>query len=285
MSELTQIMLLTVNISQFTNRKQSKKATKQVEAANQARRAGNFAKYLLPPEPLNAINRKAVEIREYAKSRTLPWGDNGDRIIPIGQDGFYIERFMSRLGQLQREFEEQVEEFITDYPDHIEEARVNLGSLFNAREYPSVQELRGKFGVRISTQLLANPNDYRFNITSERIIKKLRESAQMEMETRHERAIRDMYDRVKDVIDRIKVAAKSGKGGRKRAFRNSLFDAIGEIVEVFPFLNYTGDAEIARMTEDMKDLIKDPETLRNNSTEMAKYVARAKQIEEEYFGL
>src|SRR6185503_3495137 len=76
-------LLVNITISQWSARKYDKKVTQAIEDAHNATNAGNFNKLLLDANSgLNKITNLSNQIRIFLHEMTLPWADNGDRLLP-----------------------------------------------------------------------------------------------------------------------------------------------------------------------------------------------------------
>jgi hypothetical protein len=74
--------------------------------------SGNYHKKLLPDdEALNAINKIAGEARTYHAYTTLPWNDNGQRMLTTAQ---FVE-YKARMSDYERQFNDAVTSFIPLY--------------------------------------------------------------------------------------------------------------------------------------------------------------------------
>ena len=104
---------------------------------------------------INIVNK----IKKNHYENTLPWGDEGERLLPI-------ENYMSYMNvytNLEAKFSEEVENFLMDYENIKERSKKSLGDMFNPKDYPLKEELRNKF----NTSLLAFPvpnDDFRVAI-------------------------------------------------------------------------------------------------------------------------
>ena len=85
MSIASSAMLVEMSISTWTARKLDKKVSTQVDFdKNMKTRAGNYNKNLLAGTGfLDTITKYAATARAWHLSQTLPWSDNGLRLLPM----------------------------------------------------------------------------------------------------------------------------------------------------------------------------------------------------------
>ena len=78
-------MLVELSISTWTARKLDKKVSTQVDLSNSTKtRAGNYNKNLLAGTGfLDTLVKYAANARAWHLSQTLPWSDNGLRLLPM----------------------------------------------------------------------------------------------------------------------------------------------------------------------------------------------------------
>lgn len=251
---------LTVNlsISQWTARKRDDKATRQVEEENKAQHgAGNFNKLLIGKDALKDVQAAVSKIRTFHYFNTMPWNDNGERLLAATN----LIPYTKELNELRKEFDQAVRDFVSSYPQYIDDARGRLGKLFNINDYPSEREIAGKFGVK---PIILNipDSDFRVGGLGTEELKQLKSAAELEIQERLNNAIKDVWDRIATQLRNMKEKLSD----KDAIFRNSLFGNLQELVEVLPRMNIMGDAKLAKITNQMRDLVVDPDTVRCDQT-------------------
>src|SRR5260370_38589916 len=74
---------------------------------------------------------------------------------------------MARMREFEASFEQAVESFLRVYPQYIEQVRPELNGLFREEDYPSVEKLRTKFGVKLEVLPIPSGTDYRVELSAE----------------------------------------------------------------------------------------------------------------------
>ncbi len=92
------------------------------------------------------MQKFAANTRNLHYGMTMPWSDNGSRLLTTMQYFKYHEV----MTDLQYEFERLVDEFLTVYEWKIMDAQAKLGAMFHRVEYPTRHSLREKFGFRVT---------------------------------------------------------------------------------------------------------------------------------------
>lgn len=262
-------MLATLTISQWTARKHDSSVSAEVEKAHQAKDAGRYNKMLIDKAALEPISKIANAARQYHYKMTLPWGDNGDRLLPASLFMDYTET----LNGYRTEFRQRVREFVATYPDLCQAARSRLGTMYNAEDYPASFEISERFEIATEFTPVATANDFRVQLNEE-YVTSIKRDIEQRMETRQRDAMKHCYDRVKEVVSRIheRLADKDN------TFRDTLITNAEELLALLPALNITGDQELIDIGNEVKELLVHPDRLRQDDTLRSETADKAKAI-------
>jgi len=140
-------MLAAVHISIWTAVKHDRGVSRDVAERNGApMSAGRYNKQLLRgADKLDELRTLAGQVRQYFYKITLPWTDEGYRLLPAN---LYFD-LTARMREFEASFEQGVEAFLAVYPQYIEQVRPELNGLFREEDYPKAEKLRRKFGVKL----------------------------------------------------------------------------------------------------------------------------------------
>ena len=282
-------MVVNLSISQWTARKYDAKVSKEVEASHQAHDSGRFNKILIATEALKAIQKIAGSARTFHYFNTLPWGDNGDRILPSANYFNYI----TEMGKFKSQFEGLVEEFITQYPALIEDARTRLNTMFNNNDYPHPGFIRDRFGIKFAFMPVPDTDDLRVNISDEEV-NRIKSEIQGEITNRIDNTVKDMLNRIKEAVGHmagvlsnevadVNAVDPTGKAGivynfKNQVFRDSLVGNICNLIEVIPALNFNNDPHVNEMVNMIKPLCVNPDDLRKNDEFRREIAKKAKNV-------
>ena len=136
-------MLVELSIRSWTARKLDKRVSSEVDTAKGAKtRVVNANKNLLAGTGvLDTIVKYAANARAWHNAQTLPWSDNGSRLLPVSNFVNYKEQ----LNVLEKNYNALVTKFLTAYPDLVSAAAFQLGDLFDRSEYPDTSKIASKF--------------------------------------------------------------------------------------------------------------------------------------------
>lgn len=252
----TKALIVHLCISMWTNRKHDKTVSKEVEESKDAEKdAGRYNKVLVSKEALKDVQKCVSAIRNFHYDNSLRWSDNGERLLPAANYFTYV----NQLNTLRAEFDEAVRVFLFHYDSYVQEARIRLGKMFNISDYPSRSEIEQKF--RISPVFMPVPStDFRVGLNSNEA-EKLKKAAEFEINERLKDVMDEVWKRVKDQL--VSMQKLSDKDSY---FKNAMFTNLEELVNVLPRLNVTGDIHLQRISEEMKSLCGDPDTIRCDDT-------------------
>jgi hypothetical protein len=252
----------------------SAKVTNDAGAASDAARVN---KHLIPKEALAPIVTAQNAIRTHFYSKTLPWRDNGDRLVTRILYAPFIEEHEA----LKTAFLDEVETFLTGgYLSAIEKAEFRMGSMFDRADYPAVSELRRKFYAELDIAPIATANDFRVAIDQDHV-DKVKASIEASMEQRMKAATADVWRRMAETVGYFQTRMADPTA----VFRDSTITNIGEMLDLIPGLNVLDDPQIEQVRAaiakafgnlDAKEIRKDPAHREQLSTEAAAIMSKMK---------
>jgi len=235
-------MILRLSISMYTGRKADKKTREEVVADKGAgaKSAASVYKSLFAGDAdLDAINTFQAKARRDVAFMTVPWTDNGDRLVSTRN---YFD-VADRLSTLRGEFDALVDRFVANYATKVSNAAFALGDLFDRTEYPDPQDIRHKFAFSYSFEPVPDSNDFRVDLQNE-AIETLRSQYQSAAQQRLDAAMHDVWSRVMDEVTRLRdkmIVPETGK--RPRIFESSLA-GFKDLVGSLEALNITNDPRL-----------------------------------------
>lgn len=266
-------MLCSLSISMWSARKHDPDASQEIAQRHGAQSdAGRYHKVLLPKAALGEIQKIVSEARQEHYFMTLPWDDNGYRVLPAAA---YMDH-AEKMRELSSRFEPAVEALATQFKKLVEEAKVRLGGLFRPEDYPSPEELRLKFSFETKVMPLPDAGDFRVTLgdeEKERIKRQITVAVEASLQVASRELWQRLYEAVSHMAERLQ-AYKTTEEGVEHPFRNSVVTNLVKLVDVLPRLNVTGDPELERLAAQVRDsLLVDPQELRKSEplrTEIAK---------------
>jgi hypothetical protein len=249
-------LLASLSIREWRGRRRDREVTESVAREHGADRAvGCYTKALVPRTFLAAIAKVRTEARTAHCLLTLPWCDDGYRILPSDLHLDYMERFRA----FRARFHDAVSSFLAAYDDAKAAARASLGSLYNDRDYPSSTRLREAFELEVKLQPLPDAGDWRLDLPAP-TVERLRLDLEARLADAQRHAMGDLYRRLAAVVSRM---ASTLTEPDKR-FRNSLVRNVSELCHLLPSLNLARDRDLASLTHEIEHRLAalDPALLR-----------------------
>lgn len=256
-------MLVELSISTWTARKLDKKVSAEVDSAKGTKTsAGNYNKNLLAGTGfLDTIVKYAANARAWHLSQTLPWSDNGLRLLPMSNFLTYKEQ----LNTLETNYMALVDKFIIAYPNLVSAAAFQLGDLFNRDEYPEADKIVSKFKFRANFLPVPTANDFRVDINEE-AKQELIKNCEDVYNERLNNAMRDAWSRLHEHLQRMSERLANDEKGEKKVFRDSLLENAVELVDLLKHFNLTQDPNMEQARTDLAKAIMnhDAQDLRDN---------------------
>lgn len=235
-------MLVELNISYWSGRKQDKSVAKEVEASKHAATGvANVSKKLLGNcAELDAVQKFQANVRNFHYSATMPWSDSGLRIVPTTR---YFD-YHKQITTMQTEFERLVAAFLDEYEWARAQAQIKLGDMFHPDDYPTVDKLREKFSFRVNYIPLPDAGDFRVDIGNE-AVEQLRAQYAETYARQVEGAMKDIWKRLFDTLTVLsRQLSDADEAGKKPKMYQSVFDRALEIIDLMEDCNLTGDPQM-----------------------------------------
>ena|SRR5437588_2257241 len=271
-------MLCGISISMWSAQKHDREASEEIATRHGAQAdAGRYHKVLLPKQALAEIRKIASEARSDHYFMTLPWDDNGYRVLPAAA---YMEH-TEKMRELANQFTPAVESLVEQFEQLVSEAEVRLGGLFRADDYPTSRELRSKFSFETRVMPLPDAGDFRVALgdeEKERIKREITAAVEASLQVASRELWQRLYEAVKHMADRL-GAYKVTEEGVEHPFRDSVVINLVKLVDFLPKLNVTRDPELEHMTEQVRaSLLVDPKQLRESESVRAETAKAAMSI-------
>lgn len=191
-------MIGNLNISSWEARIQDKATKEEVLATKGARskRAASVSKHLFSECPaLDAIKTLRGEAYLWFRKETMPWDDNGGRLITTKR---YLQT-MDQAAKYEQRFNALVNAFLGVYQTEISKQAFENGALFDRSEYPSEDEVRAKFRFALNVSPVPTSGDFRVDIGHE-AAKQLAEQYERLAAERMSAALAEPWQRIKEQV-------------------------------------------------------------------------------------
>jgi hypothetical protein len=174
---------------------------------------------------------------------TLPWCDEGFRILPVDLHLQYMES----IRVLRARFDQAVSEFLAAYDEAKDAARESLGTLYREEDYPSSSRLRKSFDLQIRPQPLPAGHDWRIDLPADAVAR-IRQELEDRLEDAQRLGQADLYRRLAAVVSRMATTLSEPD----KIFRDSLVGNIRDLCNLLPLLNIAADPGLDSLNRDIE---------------------------------
>jgi hypothetical protein len=239
-------MLAAIHISIWTAVKHDRKVSHEVANQHGAPvSAGRYNKQLLRGAgKLDELRTLGGQIRQHFYKITLPWSDEGYRLLPAH---FYFD-LSARMREFEQSFSKQVDDFLDFYPSYIEHVRPELNGLFREEDYPSADALRKKFGLKLEVLPIPSGDDFRVTMSAE---EQARVARDIDANVRQsvQKGTEDLWNRLKSVVRHMADRLNEPES----RFHASLVTNVFDLVDLLPQLNVGQDQELNRFAAEIRN--------------------------------
>lgn len=275
-------MLAVLSIKTWSPRKLDKQVTREVAqqkgVTGDPGQAGRYTKNLIPhSDSLEAIQTIVSQARQEFYHRTLPWSQDGSRILSADA---YLD-LQAVLGKLETDFKHAVQKFVQAYPNLQALAQTELAQLYDANDYPDAGRLPEKFRWKFNVLPLPDAQDFRVDLGDD-LTAQMRSSIEAEVNATVADAMQDawkrLFERVGYVVERLDDPTA--------VFRDSLLTGLRDLTATMRKLNLTNDTNLEHAIRDLEDrvLTHPPDELRKNASTRQNVAADARAIHERMAG-
>jgi len=206
------------------------------------------------------------------------WDNNGNYLLPIDAK----DKFEKRFAEYRDDREKLVKQFLSEYPNIIDDARVDFGSTFNESDFPHPSEIEDCFSCEVIKNPVPSTDDIRVNLSKDEI-DELKANGKAQEDAKIKEITGSVIDKVNGVLGHFSEKIKAGE-----TFRDSTLDKVIDLCDVLPALNIDGDAKIHQAHQSLMDVFHntdiDAKTLREDKDKATEVADASDKILEELSG-
>lgn len=238
-------VLVELNVSLYSGRKQDKQTQATVVANNSAnsKKAASVYKNLFAEcKELDDITKFRARASATHYRWTMPWSDHGPRLLPTAS----LMAYKADMNRLQTEFDALVAAFLDKYDTLVASAAFQLGTLFDRSEYPEREVVARRFRMETSVTPLPVSGDFRLDVESE-VQQELIDEYEKKISARLEQASKDLWERLHAALSRLSdrlTIDEIGDVTKRRTFHSTAVTSALELCDMLGSLNVAGDANL-----------------------------------------
>ena len=238
----TSAMLVELSVSNWTGMKIDRRASQEVDENKGTKVAANTVhkKLFAGTQLLDDIVKFSAKVRAAHNESTLPWTDNGVRLLPSSS----FMDYKTKMSKLETEWEGKVYGFLMEYTTLKTEAAYNLGASYDASDYPEAEDIRSKFAFNLVFSPVPTSGDFRVDV-GEQAKAELQKQYEADAKAKTDRAMQTAWDRLHKHLENMsdKLSDKNANGDKK-TFRDSLLDNAVGLVGSLKHLNINNDPKL-----------------------------------------
>jgi len=251
MSIASSAILVELNISTWSTEPVDKSATAKVLSDHGA--VGDAAKVRKNPMPGTAVRKNiadfAAACRQWHNIKTMPWSDKGVRLLPTS---LFFSEYKDEVNKRRAEFERMVDDFVQQYPALVQAAQVNLGSLWNPKDYPSADEIHTKYGFKLVFSPVPQANDFRL-VAAEQDLEELRQHYEEKFTSRLADAMKEPWSRLHKMLTGMRDKLNDDTDSEiKRRFHDTFVTNAQALCALLTHLNVTNDPKLEQARRDLE---------------------------------
>ena len=276
-------LLASLRISSWSGMQVDNEVTDSVNETYKAgKKAGRYNKRLVHNSFLAGISGAHSAARATHRLLTLPWEDDGCRVL--ANTGYLT--YQRKMHECKQQAEKEVKKFLESPDEYIKEARERLGDMFNEKDYPDPATLATKFAFDVEIKGLPDAGDFRAQL-SDAHTKAIIKDIEKRTNDRLEKATNDVFNRIREKVEhlreRLNAYTPNDESGTRTQgiIRDSAITNILELAnDVLPVLNIMDDKRIEDLrVKLMSDLVEhSPEILRSDNKIRQLTISKADQI-------
>ena len=251
-------LIVSVEVNVWSATKQDRTISEEVTNAYKAdKEAARVVKHLLAGDPSHkALLNHRQTVYNWMKKRTYDWSGTS-RYLPFIE----IEKFKQEFRVLEKDFEDLLDKFVVRYPDVVSAMAFKQGDMFNASEYPTAEEVRSRFKMRLFISDVP-AGDFRCAIAQD-IAADLKQHYKEQANDKVQEIMRDATERLVVFIKRIAHVCREaevdadGNQKKKPKIYEGTIEGAKELCASLSSFNLTGDARLEEMRQDLLATLND----------------------------
>ena len=233
----TSAVLVSVDVNVWSATKQDRVISDEVTTLKNAdASAGRFVKNLLADD----LHHKKVSnyrqtIYNWLKRSTFRWNNSQD-LLPVAN----LEKFKVEFTDHETEYYRLLDNFLLNYQSIVSDMAFKQGDMFSQDDYPSVDEVRNKFGIKLYVAEVPS-HDWRCSISDD-IASDLKLQYESQAEQIITGIVNDQVARITEVMESIShccgvIEKQDGTTGeviiKKRKIYDTTIEKAKELCDTF----------------------------------------------------
>lgn len=266
----TSAVLVNAEVSVWSATKQDRVISNEVTTAKKAdHSAGRYVKNLLADDPTHKqlLNYRQT-VYNWLRRNTYDWSGSL-RLLPV----INLPKFKAEFHQHEKSYFALRDAFLDKYPTIVSNMAFKQGDMFNRNEYPSVDQIKDKFRIRLYVAEVPT-SDYRCAIADD-LAEDLKLTYQKQINDEIvPQVMADIASQFAEVMESIshccgydEISSVDGEvKTKKRKIYEGTIEKARALCDTFRGFNLTNDARMAEASESLKNVLNgvDADSLRES---------------------
>lgn len=237
-------MTVKVGFAQYRPTKCDRSRTAQIQQAEGTRSLRVIKSLLADCPEYKKAKAAYAEVQKYINENTLPWCDEGVRLLP---NSHYLE-FASELGRLRSQAEAAVLELYNNWDDCVSRDLAALGAAADPDDYPDADTMAAKWHIKIRFSPIPEADDFRVDV-SEEDRKEMEEDFEASANEATNYLLTQLLEPISKMVDAL------GKVWSKHGYERTLVTNVTDITARARKLNLNGDPRIAKICDEADSIL------------------------------
>lgn len=238
-------MTVKVRFMRFRPVMRDRSRTAQIQNKENTRSLRVIKTLLSDCREFKKANAAYEAVRTYIAQNTLPWCDEGVRLLP---NSHYLE-FAAELGRLRSQADAAVLELYHNWDKCVAEDLAVLGSAAEPSDYPDAETMLLKWGIKIRFSPIPEVDDFRVDV-SEEDKKEMEEDFEASANEATNHLLTQLLEPVAKMVEAL------GKPQTKHGYERTLVTNVTDITARARKLNLNNDARITKICDEADSILK-----------------------------
>ena len=272
-------VLTSLTIRKWGNSKLDKGASASIAASSGA--SPEFArvtKTLLSKQFIDPLNKLLNKARSDFYEVTLPWTDNGWRLLPVGK----LNDLQQAIDNHKIDLDNLLRQSLIDYAYQVQNAQRELGTLFDPDDYPSTSEIAAKYSIEVQMMPVPSEGDFRLSVAGD-VAEAIREQAREQYAACAARSMQHIWHSVGELLTLVHERLNSSDGRF-----TSIFPKLMDMVDGLDELNVGQDPELQRLQREAKrrlSALRDPKAIKTDEPARKQAAQDVKSVIDDFEGM
>jgi hypothetical protein len=213
-----------------------------VDKEYNSKHAGKFMKKLMDDSSkFKAVHSKLNEAYLWHRNVTMPFLDNGMRMLNVEK----LDEYMQKMAAYKSDIQRLLLDLKPEWDNEVNLDMQRLGGLANPKDYPDFTEVEYRYKIDVKVLPVPEAQDFRFQVDQEIVNELDRMKNQAKIEGRKE-----VYERVERVVS----AAASNCSKDKPRIHETLLGNMADLADIMKYLNIHEDPEMNVVAEKLAEL-------------------------------